>query len=180
MARRFSRRRFASAVTRSDIPMPKLKSRRKCAGCSIILTTDEPVVRLRLKKVFQQPCLSCSHKPTKLKFFHVACCPSDVNLAMGFDPNLANATPPPASRVGAPVAPPPKPPTFEDAALASLVALEHALRIRASKMTITPEVEAKFKTFQGIKARVLRPGTPAEGEVATHLALKRLIDLVFA
>lgn len=178
-SRRFGRAPRA-AVTRSDIPMPKLKSRRKCASCGQILTTGEAVVRLRLKKLFQQPCTVCSHKPTKLKFFHAACCPPDINAAMGYDPNVVNAAPQ-TPRPGAPVAPPPKPQTPEDAALAALVSLEHALKIKASKMrVIPPDLEAKFKTFQGIKARVLRPGSPAEGETATALALKRIVDMVFA
>jgi hypothetical protein len=156
--------------------MPKTKSKRKCAACKSHLTVGELVVRLRLKKRFQAPCSTCGHLPPKLKYFHEACAPTDINAAMGFDPN-AGAT---VSTSGGAVPPPPKPVSAEDAALAALASLEHAVIIRAARKGVTPEMEKAFKTFQGIKARVLRPGTVPEGEVATHIALKRIIDLVYA
>lgn len=182
---RFRRSGFGTrrqAITRSDIPMPKTKSRRKCAACAQILTMGEPIVRLRLKKAFQLPCSGCGHLPAKLKFFHAACVPGDINKAMGYDPNAHGhgTTPPPSASYGGAVPPPPKPKTPEQYALEALAALEQAVIARAQRQGVTKEMEAAFKQFQGIKARVLRPGTPAEGETATSIALQRIIKMVYA
>jgi len=150
-----------------------MKRTGKCRGCGGVLTAGETVVRLRLKKTFQAPCNGCGHKPAKLKVFHTHCVPSDINRAMGVDPTRAPQAP------GGAVPPPAKPQTPEDAALVALSALEHALKVRAARRGVTPELEKAFKTFQGIKARVLRPGTPAEGETAECIAIKRIVDLVY-
>lgn len=181
--RRFSfggartRRGSGDAVTRSDVPMPKTKSRRRCAGCNIHLELGEAVVRLRLKKRFQQPCSVCSHKPAKLKFFHVACVPADINKAMGFDPTSNGH-----AVAGGACAAPPKPMSAADAALAALAAIDKAI---GRKLAEQPSLQkdaafaATFKTYQGCKARALRPGTESEGTVAMKMAIKKILDLVF-
>lgn len=168
-----------AAVTRSDIPMPKTKSRRKCAACNVKLDVGERVVRLRLNKQYQLPCSVCSHKPAKLKYFHDACAPADIEKAMGYDPNAHIA----AGRVVPTVAaPPPKPITANDAAMVALVAIDKAIgRKIAENPALIKDVEfdAAYKTYQGCKARGLRPGTEAEGNVALKMSIKKVLDLVF-
>lgn len=179
--RGWRRKRQATPITRSDIPMPKTKSRRKCAACKQTLTMGEPVVRLRLKKSYQLPCTGCGHLPAKLKFFHAACVPADINRAMGYDPNAHGHAPPPQSTApGNAVPPPPKPKSAQQLALDALVSLEAAVIARAQQKGVTDEMRAAFKQFQNIKARVLRPGTPAEGETATSIALQKIIKLVYS
>ncbi len=174
---RFGRRRASAVpVTRSDVPMPKTKSRRKCNACGVHLEVGEAVVRLRLKKRFQQPCSVCSHKPAKLKFFHVACCPTDINKCMGYDPNAGHANAPTAC------APPPKPMSALDASFAALVGFENALKRRIAEnpaLIKDKEFEASFKKYQGCKAHALRQNNDAEAGVALKMALKRSLDLIF-
>jgi hypothetical protein len=146
-----------------------------CRHCGQAIAKGDTATRLRLKKRFQQPCTGCGHKPAKLKYFHTACCPTDINLAMGYDPAMHAGAP--SATCSAP--PPPKPKTLEDINLEALASLEAAVVAKAQKRGVTPEMEKAFKTFQNIKARVLRPGTPGEGEAAINVALKRIIDLVF-
>lgn len=64
----------------------------------------------------------------------------------------------------------------------ALAALENALVLKAAQKPgfITPEVEKQFKTFEGIKARALRPGTADEGETATSIAIQRLVKMVYS
>lgn len=182
--------RSRQAVTRSDIPMPKTKSRRKCAVCKTHLSVGESIVRLRLKKQYQMPCSTCGTKPGKLKFFHPTCCPSDINKAMGYDANAGQQTPADVPTHHS-VPPPPKPPTAEEALVTSIAGLENALilklratpaawELRDGKRKLKPEIEKAFETFQGIKARVLRGSTEGEIHAATSLALQRVIKLVFA
>jgi hypothetical protein len=106
---------------------------------------------------------------------------------MGYDP-AAHVGHAHASQ-GAAVPPPMKPKTQSDLNLEALASLEAALvckvkplmrlNMTTKKMELPPEIEKQFKTFQGIKARVLRPGTEAEGEVALPIALKRIIDMIY-
>jgi hypothetical protein len=139
------------------------------------MAVGETCTRLRLKKaVAVVGCVTCSRKLTKLKNYHPACCPPDINKAMGYDPAAhASAT------AGAAVPPPPKPKTIQDTDLEALSSLEAALLARARRNGITPAMDKAFKTFNNIKARVLRPGTLGEGEAATNVALKKIIDLVW-
>jgi hypothetical protein len=168
-----------AAVTSSAVPMPKTKSRRKCAACGVHLTLGEAVVRLRLKKQYQVPCSVCSHRPAKLKFFHAACAPADINKAMGYDANAvaaAGGTPPTTA------APPPKPMSAADAALAALAAIDKAIGRKIAEnraLQNDPAFQATFKTYQGCKARALRPGTDQEGQVAMKMAVKKVLDLIF-
>jgi hypothetical protein len=175
---RFNRRRrfgtSRAAVTQS---LCILKRKSKCRACGQPLALGDTVTRLRLKKSFQMPCTGCGHKPSKLKYFHTACVPADINKAMGYDPAMHTGTAHAAP--GNSVPPPPKPRTLEDINLEALAALEAAVIAKAKKRGVTPEMEKAFKTFQNIKARVLRPGTPGEAEAATNVALKKIIDLVF-
>lgn len=167
----------AAAVTRSDVPMPKTKSRRKCAACSIHLDVGESVVRLRLKKQYQQPCSVCSHKPAKLKFFHAACAPTDINRAMGFDPNANGAGP----VNGHAIAPPPKPMSAKDATLSALVAIDKAIGRRLAEnraLQEDKEFAATYQTYIGCKERALRPGTDEEGAVALKMAMKKALNLL--
>lgn len=175
--RRFGGPRVKTAVTESNIPMPKTKSRRKCAACSQHLTVGEPVTRLRLKKSFQHPCSSCGHKPAKLKYFHAACKPSDINKAMGYDPAQHGTIP---TGAGGAVPPPPKPMTIEERQLAALVAIEQVVGARAaSDPRWKKEAAALLNTYQGCKARALRGSTDGEMNVGMKMALKKAIDLVF-
>lgn len=175
----YRRRRFGSrsrsAVTQSTCVLTR---KSKCRACGGHLAKGDTVTRLRLKKRFQLPCTGCGHKPAKLKYFHTACTPSDINVAMGYDPAM-HAGPTHAAPSGGAVPPPPKPKTTQDLDLEALAALEAAMIARAKLRGITPAMEKAFKTFQNIKARVLRPGTPGEGEAATNVALKKIVDLVF-
>lgn len=174
---RFGATARKSAVTHSRVMLPK---RRKCKGCGVMIEPGEYVTRLRLKKHLATPCVTCGHKLTKVKVFHDACVPRDLNQAMGYDPSkFTGHTYAPAANV---VPPPPKPPTAQDAALAAITALEAALvaKLRNNPAGLTPELKKNFETLQGIKARVARPGTAQEGEVATSLALQRLVKMVFA
>lgn len=171
------RRGSAAAVTSSSVPMPKTKSRRKCAACNVHLDVGESVVRLRLKKRFQQPCSVCSHKPAKLKFFHAACAPADINRAMGYDPN-AGAGPIPNGNA---VAPPPKPMTAKDAATAALVAIDKAISRRLAEnraLQEDKEFAAMYATYQGCKTLALRPGTDEESKMAMKMAMKKALNLL--
>lgn len=199
MPRFYRRRRFGggggrqrTAVTRSDIPMPKTKSKRKCAACKGTLTMGEAVIRLRLKKSHQHPCASCGHKPAKLKYFHASCDPGDVNKAMGYDPaaHAAATGQHHSAPSGGAVPPPPKPPTATESLIMSLASLEGALKLKLrdtpsawhvvnGKRVLKPEIEKEFTTFQGIKARVLRGSTDGEVHAATSIGLQRVIKMIF-
>lgn len=176
----FNRRRWKARATRqpkaavtSDSIVMQRKGR--CATCKHRLSPGDLVMRLRLMKRYQQACTTCGHNPALLKYYHETCAPQDLNRAMSYDPNT------PATSQGGAVSPPAKPKTVEALELEALAALETCVVARASRQgRITPELEAKFKTFQNIKARVLRPGTPGEGEAATAVALSRIIKMVFA
>jgi hypothetical protein len=149
----------------------------KCKGCGGVIAVGEQSVRLRLKKSYRHPCATCNQTPPGAKRFHVACLPTDINAAMGY---TGQAPVQPAynpRQASAP--PPPLPPSLQDLSLTAIAALEAACVAKARKMGVTPEMEKGFKTFQNIKARVLKPGTEGEGEAATTVALKRIIDLVF-
>ena len=183
----YGRRRYGGPrVRRSTKPAVmtstgvQAKKRSKCAGCGQHIQVGEAFTRLRLTKRYAHPCGTCHVTPKRAKRFHPTCVPADINTAMGFDPSAVHSAAP-ASRGGA-VPPPPMPKTFEDVALESLVLLEAALilKVQRDRKTLTPDFEKQFKTFQGIKARVLRPGTLGEGEVATSIALQRIIKMVFA
>lgn len=167
------RRLSRAAVTSAEIVLPR---KSKCAACRVSLAIGDTVLRLRLKKAYQVPCTGCGHKPSKLKFFHLACAPDDINQAMGHDPAAHAAT----VSTGGACAPPPKPKTVAVLELEALVALEACVRARAAKAGITDRMRKEFLTYTNIKARVLRPGTPGEGEAATSMALQRIIKMVFA
>lgn len=175
MRRRFGGRRTAGGVVTSNT---FAKKRGKCRGCQSPFAVGDAVVRLRLKKHLRAPCGTCGHKLVGIKWYHPTCMPLDVNAAMGFDPTAHQPLPTPKATGGS-VAPPPTPPSSEDAALAALAALENALLMRLARMTITDELETKFKTLQGIKARALSPScTPAERHTAIKLSLTRASELV--
>ena len=177
----YRRRRFgrgAAAVTQSTTV---LKRKAKCRACGGHLSKGDTVTRLRLKKKHQVPCGSCGHKPAKLKYYHTACTPADINKAMGYDPAAASQyVPPPPSSSQHQVPPPPKPLTPEEAQLIAINATIEAVKARCRN---NPKIQAQlapdFKTFSGLTARALRPGTPEEGVVAMKFALKRAIDLAF-
>lgn len=65
--------------------------------------------------------------------------------------------------------------------MGALAAIEKAILVRAARMgqTELEQVEKEFKTYQGIKARALRPGTEHEGTTAMKLAITRALKLVF-
>lgn len=179
--RRFSKRGRTAGV-REAVRVSYLNQRRRgaCKGCHSPIEAGDPIAKLTLRKIHRVPCGTCKHVPVGSKRYHVGCLPSDINAAMGYDPVAraranahaahTNVTAPP---------PPPKTQTPAEAALVALDALERFLIAKVKVKGITPEIEAQFKTYQNIKARALRPGTAAEGEVATSLALQRLVKLVF-
>lgn len=179
------RRRVREAVTRSTLTARK---RGRCKYCKAWFNAGDQIVKLRLKKPFRAPCTGCGAKPTGSKQFHPNCVPQDINKAMGYDPTLhAHQASPHVHSV----APPPKPPSPAEAGLAALASLEQFLVLRLrndpkawvikdGKRVLTPEWEKSFSRLQGIKSRVLRPGTPEEGDVATSIALQQLVKMAFA
>jgi hypothetical protein len=181
--------------------------RSKCAGCGLHIDLGDPFTRLRLKKAYRFPCVTCAAKPKGSKRFHVACLPSDWNKAMGYDPaahvhqtvscvncSFTQSTPfgkhcpncgeRPDTRksAGGAVAPPPKPKSASELSVAAILALEGALnaQLRERSKVRTPELESEFKKLQGIKARIVRPGTQGEEQAATVVAIQRLVKLVWS
>jgi hypothetical protein len=180
--RRRFRHTFGGSAPRASKPaisqkqvMPK--KRRKCKACLGWINPGETAVKLRLASRYRHvACTTCHQKPAGTKIFHQGCVPTDVNAAMGFDPAL-HAVRPAAHAV----APPSKPPDPHEAALAALAALQHALVLRAARKgdAFVKQIEGQFKTVLNLQARAVRPGTPAEGETATSVALQRIVKLVF-
>jgi len=182
MARRRNRFGFgrssgsSAPVTTRQQPARK---RGRCAACRSFFEQGEIISVLKLKKRFRL--LSCGHTLTGTKKFHSACVPPDPVLAMGYDPAKAGAyVPPPPPSAAHNVAPPAKPVTADDAALAALVAIETAIKAACrNNPAHVAEIAKLFKTYQGLKARALRPGTPEEGVTAMKIAIKKALDLVF-
>lgn len=169
-----------SAVPPITTKVVRPKRTGKCAGCGHAIVAGTDAVQLRLAKKMRFACAGCGKVPVGKRKYHVGCVPTDVNKAMGFDPSKVPSVSDPWARAAAPrVAPPPKPPSFEDLALASLLALEKALAFKTIPAAKVAEVEKALAKYKNIKARALRPGTPAEGEVATSLAIQQLVKLVF-
>jgi hypothetical protein len=152
------------------------KKKKKCAACHSEIPAGELHVVLLLRKAYRGSCATCHRKLSPRKRYHTGCAPVDAQSAMGY-----NSAVPPTPGAVPPKAPPPKPQTAEDAVLAAFAAFEHAIVIRSQRQpaSLTDEVRKQFKTYQGLKARSLRPGTEAEGETAMKIALKRIVDLVF-
>lgn len=181
----FRRRRFGTPRRPARPPVEAINTirkgkRGKCDACNGYIEVGDTYVKLKLGKRYATPCPTCTLQPKTSRRFHTHCVPADINAAMHFDPVVwANrnswAPPPPAAAA----APPPKPKGYGELCLESLVVLEAALIAKAKERGLTEEMKTAFKTYQGIKARVLRPGTPAEGEVATSIAIQRLVKLVF-
>lgn len=179
-------RRFGTnkgAVLQSSLTA---KRKAKCRGCHQTFEAGDAVVRLRLRKNFRKPCVTCNHKLLGVRWYHPQCVPVDINKAMGYDPyatHTATHTAPPVAPPSSTVAaPPPKPQTAQDAQLAALLAIENALKRRLAEnpaLKKNAELDAALKTYNGCKARALRPSTPAEGIVALKMALKRALDIVF-
>ena len=68
--------------------------------------------------------------------------------------------------------------TAQEAALAALAALEHAVIVRASE-TGAADLERAWDRLQKCKALALRPGTQMEGRAALRVALVEAVKLVF-
>lgn len=172
----YGRRRFGGAprnpITQSNTVARK---RGKCRACGQYFMAGDGIAVLRLKKRYRT--MPCGHTIPGTRRFHTQCLPGDWNAAMGFDPSTVSTPPPSATHQ---VPPPPKPPTPEDAAMHALLAIENAVKIRArGNPAYVAEIEKLFKTYQGLKARALRPGTPEEGITAMKIAMKKALDLVF-
>lgn len=197
MPRRFGRRFGGSSRAAVSQKHTIATRKAKCKTCGLTIQPGESIVVLRLKKRYRGACVTCSHKLASTKRFHAACLPPDINKAMGHDPTT---TPPPYVPPSAAhqCAPPPKPPSTSDLQLAALVALETAFKSRLPEFGLNTahskqhpeaqppvtgckacEIRKAYKTYQGVKARVLRPGTEAEGETAVPIAIKRLVDIVY-
>jgi hypothetical protein len=151
----------------------------KCAGCKQRIEPGAEARQVRLGKRFRLACTGCGKVPVGKKKFHPTCVPADLNKTMGYDPSRFVTAPVYTAPTHA-VAPPPKPPTFDELALASLLALEKAMAFKQVSAKNAPAVRDALAKYQKIKARALRPGTPGEGEVATSLAIQQLVKLVFA
>lgn len=176
--RRFTGRTSAASVTQRN---SVARRRGKCRACRTFFEQGETIAVLRLPKSLRLAgaCATCNHKLVGIKKYHVACLPTDWNAAMGFDPTKTYTSAPPPSAAHK-VPPPPKPLTPEDAAMNALLAIETAVKTRArGNPAYIAEVEKLFKTYQGLKARALRPGTPEEGLTAMKIAMKKALDLVF-
>lgn len=163
---------------------PILASKKKCKACGLYVAAGETALRLRLRSQFRGPCQSCGTQPKGVKYFHTACRPLDLNKAMGYDPNAGQApfTPPPQQPVAPPpAAAPPKPKTAAEQTIEALGMLEAALiaQLKQRKVTLTPEMDASFRKFQGMKSHVLRGANAHEELNATKLALKRIIDIAW-
>lgn len=193
MARRF--RRFGYGRTR--VPKPAIResfngmfdkirkdgthARQRCHGCAGWINFGDPAKRFTLAKRYRLPCNSCGTAPHGSRWFHEQCTPPDINKAMGYDPSHVNpnAYVPPTAQAAA--APPPKPKTATDLKIESLLAFEAALAagLRDRSIVRTPELTKQLGTLNSIKQRIVRAGTPGEGEAATNVALKKLIDIIF-
>lgn len=194
-------RRPRAAVTTMTVTQ---KRRVKCAACGQHIAANTQAVRARLRKIHRRQCPTCQQTPRGVKKFHPQCVPTNLEAFMGHNPTVAPPQPAPApcihcftmlspghscmcQRQRATFTPPPtsrpapaaKPVTEEGAALAALEAIEHAVLVRARKRGVTADVEKQFKTYQSLKSRALRPGTPAEGETAMSITLQRAIKMVF-
>lgn len=166
------RRRFGSSAVTSSQTVARRKT--KCRACGGEIAIGDTVVRLRLKKHLRGGCVTCGHKLTGIKWYHDHCAPADPQAAMGYSPGA----PPSSDTSSVKVPPPQKPRSADDLFLAALVALEDALRRKvAGDATAQAALEKEFKTYQGIKARALRPGTPAEGVTALKMALNRAVAM---
>lgn len=181
------RRRFGFGGRRTSSPVTShtgaARKRGRCVACRSYFEKGDQIITLKLKKRYAL--LACGHTLKRSKKFHTGCVPQDIITAMGYDPAKAGQyVPPPPPSAQHNVAPPPKPASHEDLALSALLAVENAIKARAKAVkTIDPvqykEIAEKFKTFQGIKARALRPGTEHEGTTAMKLALRKGLDIVF-
>lgn len=63
-------------------------------------------------------------------------------------------------------------------AIEGLSKLEDALGALITPANVTPELDAKFKTYQKVKALALNAGTPAEGRNALSRALRTINELI--
>ena len=150
-----------------------------CSGCTIPIKGGDRCVRFMLSKRYRVPCTSCHNEPKRSRWYHEHCRPTDVNKAMGFDPTNLN----PGVHVHRPAAPPPPMPKgSKELRIESILAFEAALRagMRDRSIPKTETLDKQLNQLSGIKERILRGTTEAEGEAATNVALKRLIDIVFA
>lgn len=72
----------------------------------------------------------------------------------------------------------PAAPTPEQTRLAAMDALEEAVLTQARAVGVSDEVEKKWERYQKVKEYALRPGTPAEGQVAWRRALLEMTELI--
>lgn len=179
------RRGTRSRVAVKESRGVQAKSRTPCWGCGQNIEIGMPFIRLRLRKDLCQPQYSFTGtKPKGSMRFHDHCVPADRNKAMNYDitkdPTNGVPPPPPSRHNGGAVPPPPKPLSSDEVVFAAFVAIQAAVKARArNNPAFVAETEKIFKTFQGLTARSLRPGTPEEGVVAMKMALRKAIDMVF-
>ena len=184
----YRRRRFGGPQARYQKAaiesQPKVATKRqRCSGCSVFITPGENCTRFVLRKRYRVPCTGCGNEPRRSRWYHEHCKPTDtvaINKAMGYNPAAAQPTNSyvPPSSVGTA---PPKPVSAKDLTIGALAQLEAALvaQVREKSIALTPELAKAFKTFQGIKGHVLRPGNDQEEQTATKTALKRIIDMAW-
>lgn len=188
MAYHRRRRRFGS-VNRGAVLQSTMiaRKRSKCRACSLPFEKGDEVVRLRLRKTFRNPCVTCGHKLLGVRWYHPTCVPLDLNKAMGFDPAqpygaapaTTGAPPPPPTHQ---VSPPPKPQTAADASLSALLAIENALKRRLAEnpaLAKDVQVAKTLDTYNGCKAHALRNKNDNEARLGMKNALKRSLDLIF-
>lgn len=158
-----------------------------CDACGTAIPLGDTYVQLRMQTWARLPCAHCNQTPLKMRKYHKACVPTDINKAMGYDPTIHQAhssvapgfVPPPTHQV----APPPKPKTSKELQIEGLLVLEGALSAAFREGVVNkkdPAVEKAVSTLNGIKARIIQPGSQGEQDAAINVALKKIIDLVFA
>lgn len=192
---RFSRRgrgapRFGRPTRAAikEIELHRTGKNGKCDGCGLVIALGELYLQLRTQSWARSiPCSTCNQIPAKMKRYHIACKPGDINKAMGYDPaahqhssGMAPGYVPPATHT---VAPPPKPKSSKELQVEGLLVLEGALAAAFREGSINkkdPLVEKAVGTLNGIKARIIKPGSQGEQDAAINVALKKIIDLVFA
>lgn len=178
------RRRFGArgAVLQSTLTA---KRKAKCRGCHQTFEQGDTVVRLRLRKSFRQPCVTCGHKLLGVKWFHTQCVPPDPERAMGWVPHAQQhaTTPPPAQPArGGAVPPPPKPQSAQDAQLGALLAIENAIKRRLAEnpaLANDTTLNKTLATYNACKAHALRNKNDNEALLGLKNALKRALDLVY-
>lgn len=141
--------------------------------------------------------------PNRARTMHYNCMNCGFTQHTPFGKHCGNCGEDPNNRknAGGAVPPPPKPKSAEDLTLEAVASLEKAViaqmtqrkkpmpghdpvRCKGNRAAgVAPQpcaVCAEFNKWQGIKQRILRPGTPGEGDAALLVGLQRLVKLALS